>query len=148
MAPVGLSNVVDVAIGANHCLALKADSTVVAWGSDYWAGVEWGGQTRVPTGLTNVVAIACGYNYSLALTDYAFVQGRLQFPRLTRGFTASTPTIRGRSYRLEYTESLLAPNWTPLPAAPGDDTLKALTDPAASGLQRFYRLMTPRTYGF
>ena len=60
-APDGLSNVVAVAGGGEHSLALKSDGTVVAWG---YNGL---GQTNVPDGLTNVVAVAGGGYHSLAL---------------------------------------------------------------------------------
>jgi hypothetical protein len=53
--------VVAIAAGDNHCLALKADGTVVAWGSD------GEGSTSVPAGLTGVTAVAAGGNQSLAL---------------------------------------------------------------------------------
>jgi alpha-tubulin suppressor-like RCC1 family protein len=53
--PVGLGNVVAIAAGDSHNLALKADGTVVAWG---WNGE---GETDVPEGLSNVVAVAGGY---------------------------------------------------------------------------------------
>jgi alpha-tubulin suppressor-like RCC1 family protein len=59
---VGLSNVVAIAAGNNHDLALKSDGTVVAWGSNY------AGQTNTPPGLTGVTAIAAGGSHSLALT--------------------------------------------------------------------------------
>jgi len=60
-APAGLSNVVAIAAGGSHSLALKADGTVVAWGrNDY-------GQTNTPLGLTNVVAIAAGGFQTMAL---------------------------------------------------------------------------------
>ena len=59
--PGGLSNVVAIAGGGLHSLALKADGTVVAWGKNNL------GQTNVPSGLTNVVAIAAGTDHSLAL---------------------------------------------------------------------------------
>ena len=60
--PGGLSNVVAIAAGEYHSLALTAEGTVVAWGdNDY-------GQTNVPSGLSNVVAIAAGGYHSLALT--------------------------------------------------------------------------------
>ena len=66
--PPGLSNVVAVATGDTHWLALKKDGTVVAWGfahgdfmhPDY-------GQLGVPAGVSNVVAIAGGPAISLAL---------------------------------------------------------------------------------
>jgi hypothetical protein len=56
-----LSNVVAIACGANHNLALKSDHTIVAWGNDSR------GQSQVPAGLTNMMAIAAGANHSLAL---------------------------------------------------------------------------------
>jgi alpha-tubulin suppressor-like RCC1 family protein len=59
--PRGLSNVVALAAGGIHGLALRQDGTVVAWGDDSL------GQTEVPVGLTNVVAIAAGYAHNLAL---------------------------------------------------------------------------------
>ena len=59
--PAGLNNVVQVAGGGAHSLALKADGTVVAWGRD------WNGQINIPTGLKNVVQVAGGASYSLVL---------------------------------------------------------------------------------
>src|SRR5204863_429007 len=59
--PAGLNDVVAVAAGGNHSLALRADGTVRAWGSNSF------GQATVPAGLSNVVAVAAGYNLSLAL---------------------------------------------------------------------------------
>jgi alpha-tubulin suppressor-like RCC1 family protein len=59
IVPAGLSNVVAVAAGGNHGLALRADGTVAAWGI--------GSATNVPADLSNVVAVAAGGNHSLAL---------------------------------------------------------------------------------
>ncbi len=59
--PPGLTNVVAVAAGGHHALALRADGTVVAWGQ------SGHGQTAVPEGLTGVVAVAAGSTHSLAL---------------------------------------------------------------------------------
>ncbi|MGA2750079.1 MAG: hypothetical protein ABSG59_15000 [Verrucomicrobiota bacterium] len=55
------SNIVGVAGGYAHSLALKSDGTVAAW------GLNNDGQTNVPAGLNGVVAIAAGYYHSLAL---------------------------------------------------------------------------------
>lgn len=94
--PSDLRNVVAIAAGEWHNLALKADGTVIAWG--YNAGVPWDlgnvvavaaggyhnlalkadstvrawgengvGQSTVPAGLSNVVAISGGWQTSLAL---------------------------------------------------------------------------------
>jgi hypothetical protein len=59
--PVGLSNVVAIAAGAQHNLALQSDGTVTGWGRNE------AGQATVPVGLSNVVAIAAGGDHSLAL---------------------------------------------------------------------------------
>ena len=59
--PAGLSNVVAIAGGQYHSLALKGDGTVVAWGDNS------SGQTNIPVGLSNVVAIAGGDSHNLAL---------------------------------------------------------------------------------
>lgn len=57
--PANLTNVVAIAAGDSHSVALKSDGTVVAWGDDY------DGQATVPVGLSNVVAVAAGYDRSL-----------------------------------------------------------------------------------
>ena len=59
--PIGLSNVVAVAGGWVHSLALKADGRVVVWGSPYY------GIPDVPASATNVVAIAAGWYHCQAL---------------------------------------------------------------------------------
>jgi hypothetical protein len=60
-APIGATNIVSVAAGAFHCLALRADGTVFAWGYDT------SGQTNIPAAATNVVAISGGWYHNLAL---------------------------------------------------------------------------------
>ena len=59
LPPPGLSNVVSLAASGTFSLALKADGTVVAWGS--------GAGTNVPAGLSNVVAISVGSSLALAV---------------------------------------------------------------------------------
>ncbi|HAV63354.1 MAG TPA: hypothetical protein DCY13_13435, partial [Verrucomicrobiales bacterium] len=60
--PAGLSNVVAVAAGYYHSLALKSDGTVVSW-PDSILGVP----TTAPAGLSNVVAVFAGERHNLAL---------------------------------------------------------------------------------
>jgi alpha-tubulin suppressor-like RCC1 family protein len=72
-----LTNVVAIASGYSHNLALKADGTVWAWGADW--GYQLGNDSEedssfaVPvlmpdgTALDNVAAIACGADHNLAL---------------------------------------------------------------------------------
>jgi alpha-tubulin suppressor-like RCC1 family protein len=63
----GLSNVVALAQGAAHSLALRLDGSVVGWGDNSY------GQASVPSGLSNVTAIAAGYFHSLALKSDGIV---------------------------------------------------------------------------
>src|ERR1051325_10157887 len=56
------TNVVAVAAGAYHTLALRGDGSVLAWGDDYAAPCD------VPPSLTNALAIAGGGYHSLAAT--------------------------------------------------------------------------------
>jgi len=67
--PVGLSNVVQVAAGGFHSLALESDGTVVGWGFD------GDGQATIPVGLSNVVQVAAGAFHSLALESDGTVAG-------------------------------------------------------------------------
>jgi alpha-tubulin suppressor-like RCC1 family protein len=59
--PPSATNVIALAAGDLHGLALRADGTVVAWGNN------GSGQTNVPTDLTNAVSVAAGSWHSLAL---------------------------------------------------------------------------------
>jgi len=80
-----LTNVVAIAAGARHSLALKEDGMVVAWGDNSF------GQTNVPGGLSNVVAIAASgndsMNYSLALTSDGSIVSWGDAPRVPTGLT-------------------------------------------------------------
>jgi hypothetical protein len=58
-------------------------------------------------------------------------------------FRLSVPTEQGRSYTLEFTDSLTPANWTALPAVTGDGTVTVLVDAAATNHQRFYRVHVP-----
>lgn len=55
------SNFATVAAGSNHCLGLKLDGSVVAWG---WNS---SGECSVPAPNTDFVAIAAGFGFSLGL---------------------------------------------------------------------------------
>jgi len=59
--PLNLTGVRAIAAGATHALALKADGTVAAWGSNTL------GESTVPAGLGNVIAISAGGSVSGAL---------------------------------------------------------------------------------
>ena len=59
--PNDATNLVAIAVGSWHNLGLRANGTVVAWGSDH------GGQCDVPAGLSHALAIAAGGYHSLAI---------------------------------------------------------------------------------
>ncbi len=73
VAVAGVSNVVAIAAGAFHSLALKQDGTLVAWGFDGSGQVGDGANTDNKTtfvsvlNATNIIAIAGGEQHSLAL---------------------------------------------------------------------------------
>jgi hypothetical protein len=62
--------VIGIAAGPGHALAVKADTTVVAWGSPNTYG-----EATVPPGLHNVTAVAAGTYHSLALDRSGTVSG-------------------------------------------------------------------------
>lgn len=62
--PAGLNNVVAVAAGYNFSLALRADGTVVVWGSSSSAAL---GALAAPAALSGVVGISAGNSHALAL---------------------------------------------------------------------------------
>ena len=70
----GLGNVIALAAGQSHSLALKADGTVWAWGSNTYGQSVGTGTVPIliPTqvsGPAYIAAIAAGANHSLALTS-------------------------------------------------------------------------------
>lgn len=67
--PRGLTNIISIAAGANHNLALTSDGTVVGWGwNDF-------GQLDIPAGLSNVIAVSAGELHSIALLSDGTVTG-------------------------------------------------------------------------
>jgi alpha-tubulin suppressor-like RCC1 family protein len=58
--PTNATNVVQLAAGEFHSVAVREDGRVVQW------GYEW---DAVPADLTNAVAVAAGYDHTLALRD-------------------------------------------------------------------------------
>lgn len=154
--PVDLSNVVALGGGLEHNLALKSDGTVVGWGSNAaWANDECQfvgnpdcvrepvGQINIPVGLSNVVAVAAGNFHSLALkTDGtpppSSVLSKPQ--RVGNTFSCSAHTRSGRAYVLQYSESLVNPNWISLPLVPGTGGERLFIDSNAGSAERYYRI--------
>ena len=97
-----LDNVISVAAGYGHALALKSDGTVWAWGKNDNGQLGLGDTTnrnravQVP-GLNNVVAIAAGSDHSLAVRSdgMVFAWGRNAYGQLGDGTTQqrNTPVV-------------------------------------------------------
>lgn len=99
----GISDVVELAAGGSHVLALKSDGSLVAWGQNGFgslgigAGPPSSSAVSVP-GLNNVVEIAAGHGHSLALKSDGTVWawGRNNHGQLGLGSVNSyvgTPTV-------------------------------------------------------
>lgn len=58
-------------------------------------------------------------------------------------FSISFETEPGQSYIVEYTDSLVNPNWQVLPTQDGDGTVKTVTDSAPGVPNRYYRVRQP-----
>lgn len=133
--PQGANGVVGIAAGAGHSIALKRDSTILAWGND------WNGQCDFDTGVSNVIAIAAGNAHSLLLEGNRFAVPQLLYPtRQGRQFSVWVQTFYGRSYALEYKNSLATSTWNLLTTVRGNGARQFLVDTAADSPQRFYRV--------
>jgi len=117
-------------------MALKADGTVILWGSYY-------AYTNAPAGLTNVTAIAAGWNHDLVLVgDGPPVQQVMATNAAvgTNGFSLTLPSQSGRVFRLEYKNNLADAGWTALPLVAGTGTNLTFTDSFPTNSTRFYRV--------
>jgi hypothetical protein len=56
-------------------------------------------------------------------------------------FTVSIQTEPGKTYALQYADSVSALNWQSLPGITGDGTVKTVTNSAPNVTQRYYRLI-------
>jgi hypothetical protein len=59
--PIGTTNILSVAAGGDHSLAVRRDGTILAWGDDSF------GQSSPPPEATNIVGVGAGVNHSVAL---------------------------------------------------------------------------------
>jgi alpha-tubulin suppressor-like RCC1 family protein len=94
--PAGLNEVVSVAGGPYHALALKSDGTVAAWGAKALLRSEIDfGQCIVPADLTNAVAVAAGNYHSMALrsdgTVVAWGAGKSNAPSFYEAGQSAVP---------------------------------------------------------
>lgn len=62
--------------------------------------------------------------------------------KVGNNFSFGIQTLNGRTYVVEFADTLVNPAWSPLPNVAGDGTLKTVTDSAPGVPQRFYRFRT------
>lgn len=94
---VTLGNIVRVAVGRRHTLALRADGTIWSWGYNNYGQIGNGtaanshAPVQIPA-IANVVSIAAGEYHSLALTSDGklLAWGRNNFGQLGNGTTADS----------------------------------------------------------
>ena len=133
MVPSGLSNVMAIAAGEFHSLAIKSDGTVVGWGDN------WGAETP-PTGLGSLISVAGGGDFSVGLwTDLRI----LSIGATVQGPQLSFQTFAGRQYAPEYRPQLNSGSWSPVPGGPvaGNGRVVTVTDTnSLVPARRFYRI--------
>ena len=128
--PQELNDVVAVAAGVSHSLALTTNGMVYAWGNDEY------GQSDAPMDYT--VAIAAGGVQSLALTGpVAAPLLRLEVARGTSGLEMRAYGSPGISCQLLRAASVAGP-WLPTQPFTFTNTVQPLRPPPASA--RFFRL--------
>jgi len=103
-APFGLSNVVAIAAGGEHCLALKSDGTVVSWGSSRH------GLTNVPPDLSNIIGIAAGTLSSYAIRSNGTIVGWGASAEVPPGLNNVVAiSVGGAEYKLALVKAALSP---------------------------------------
>ncbi|NGO39936.1 hypothetical protein G4L39_11120 [Limisphaera ngatamarikiensis] len=132
--PEGLSNVVAIAVGRYHGLALRSDGTVVGWGANYK------GQASPPLNLSHVTAIGAGGDCSVALVT--------MYPRLAVPFLRSSGEMEFTLYGedgVAYTIACSADlrEWQPLTRVTCVNEVAHVRDGTAEGSpRRFYRAVS------
>jgi len=135
-----LSNVVTVAAGLYHGLALTTAGTILDWGANE------SGEGVAPAGLTNVTALAAGWSYSLALSAGVVAPPPLAPVALIAATLSSNTfsvTFQGQNgimYQLQFTTNLGTPTWSMAETGVGAGTNLTLEDSSATNGQRFYRV--------
>lgn len=121
LLPPVVDELIDLAAGGSHNLALKRDGTVLAWGAN------GDGQTTLPEGLQDGVAVAAGDLHSLVLKSDGTVvawgnndYGQISVPA---GLIDVIAIAAGAYHNLALTNEGMVVTW-------GDDTYRQATVPA------------------
>jgi hypothetical protein len=140
-----LSNVVAIAAGKHHSVAVRNDGQVFAWGGNSQ------GQTNVPAALTNVATIYAGGSVDFSNSRYRSYSLAILIGCQINSIelTGQYPTIRfhtfaGKQYAIEYLTELGSGGWLDLPdgtvSGNGYESLITDTNSPSAASQRFYRL--------
>src|SRR3954469_284606 len=73
--PAELGNAVLFSTGGEHCLCVKDDGSIMAWGGNSHS------ESTIPSGVTNILGIAAGFYHNLAIKSDRTVAawGRTEF---------------------------------------------------------------------
>ncbi len=140
-AAANFTNLIAISAGFYHALGIRADGTPVAWGNDYYDQTNVFAPLAAP--LHKVIAVAAGDEHSLALLGTApppFFASHLNPAWKFNQFSVSVPTRYGKTYQLQYRDSVVLGDWTKFPLRAGDGTAQLLRDNTALGPYRFYRV--------
>ena len=114
--PAEVTNVVGLAAGTLHSLALRANGTAVGWGDTVF------GQANVSAGLSNVAAVAGGSTYSLALLSNGTVVVRGTQPAPPADLTNVTAIAAGWRHCLALRADGTVVSWGDSNAVPANLT--------------------------
>ena len=89
---------------------------------------------------TNAAGAICTRTVELNAVSSTIILSEPHPELSNNAFRVSVPTAPGKSYTLEFTDSMIHPNWTTLFPAVGDGRVKILSDPAANVPRRYYRV--------
>jgi alpha-tubulin suppressor-like RCC1 family protein len=135
-----LSNAVAIADGGDFSLALRRDGTVRAFG--WIAPFYLTGVTNLPPNLTHVVRIAAGSRHALGIMDWAGPPlHAVQIEHAMPGIVLSFASVSGRTYSIEYTDSLAPAAWQQLRFLAGTGNTVSATNNGASTAKRFFRVL-------
>jgi len=133
--PAALTRAVALGAGGDHSLAVQEGGTVVAWGNND------NGQSLVGPHVLSASAVAAGSYHSIVLLGVTPAGPRLSpLGRHGSTVTLALAASRGKTYFLEYKNSLSDPVWTTLFGVAGKGIFQTIADPSATGARRFYRV--------
>jgi alpha-tubulin suppressor-like RCC1 family protein len=137
---LALSNTVAIADGADFSLALRRDGTVKAFG--WLPSYNLAGVTNFPPNLGHVVRIAAGSRHGLGIMDWAGPPTHdVRIEQFVPGAVLSFATASGRTYTIEYTDSLSPAAWQQQSLLAGNGDTVSFTNSSASLAQRFFRVL-------